>query len=193
MRALVDKAEREDRSPRGLIEALKVLLAFVIGFAILAAVLYFIVPRRSPEDLQEAARKGNAAQASLELSTELYRSGPRRAYVGATMDPRFASYVQEYVRKVETLANASYPPEIRGIDGRVQVTVAIRFDGHIESVEVKKASGSALLDEIAVRLVRSAGPFVSFPEELRRDADVLHITRTFEFGKRDSAKAAFGD
>jgi protein TonB len=46
---------------------------------------------------------------------------------------------------------------------------------------VLRPSGQPLLDEAAVRIVNLAGPYPPFPPEIRKEADVLHITRTWEF------------
>ena len=36
-------------------------------------------------------------------------------------------------------------------------------------------------DDAAVRIVRLAGPYAPFPEDIRRETDILHITRTWQF------------
>lgn len=192
VRALVEKAQREDRGGARFREGLKVLFLFVlvIGLAILLGIFVFGDPPHSAEKLRESELKGRAAQASLEMSTASYLSKPRRVFVDATASPPFAAYAQRTLNKIEAFTNANYPPEIRGIDGRVRLTMAIRFDGHIESVMVNTPSGNDVLDITAVRLVRLAEPYAPFPEELRREADVVDITRTFEFGLPGSTKAA---
>ena len=63
--------------------------------------------------------------------------------------------------------------------------MSIRADGSIENVEVKKKSGHRMLDAAAVKIVEMAGPYSPFPEDIRRDTDILNITRTWTFAKGD--------
>jgi protein TonB len=65
------------------------------------------------------------------------------------------------------------------------VTVAIRADGTVEKVEIDRSSGSRILDASVEKIVQLAGPFKSFPAELRKEMDVLHITRNWAFTRSD--------
>jgi protein TonB len=46
---------------------------------------------------------------------------------------------------------------------------------------VLHSSGHKILDDAAVRIVRMAAPFSPFPEEIRKETDILDITRTWQF------------
>ena len=59
--------------------------------------------------------------------------------------------------------------------------VALLPDGTIKEVRILKSSGTKLLDDSAVRIVRLAAPFAPFPDDLRREVDVLQIIRTWKF------------
>ena len=61
------------------------------------------------------------------------------------------------------------------------VTVAIRSDGSVESIEFVLSSGAADVDEAIRRLVRSLEHYQPFPPELSRDYDVIEIRRTWHF------------
>ena len=65
------------------------------------------------------------------------------------------------------------------------VTVAVRADGTVENIEIDRSSGSRILDISVEKIVQLAGPFKPFPAELRKDADVLHITRNWAFTRSD--------
>jgi len=67
--------------------------------------------------------------------------------------------------------------------------VSIRADGSLEAVEVNKSSGSRILDAAAVKIVEMAAPYAAFPPDVRRDTDILHITRTWTFTKGDELVA----
>ena len=54
-----------------------------------------------------------------------------------------------------------------------------------ESIELDRSSGLKVLDDAAFRIVRMASPYASFPADIRRDTDLLVITRTWFFGRGD--------
>jgi protein TonB len=53
----------------------------------------------------------------------------------------------------------------------------------VEQVEIDKSSGHRILDAAAVKIVEMAAPYAAFPPDIRRDTDILHITRTWTFTK----------
>ena len=65
------------------------------------------------------------------------------------------------------------------------LTVAIRNDGSLERIELNRTSGHKLLDEAAQRIVRLAAPYAAFPDAIRRDTDIIEITRTWSFTGTD--------
>ncbi len=46
-----------------------------------------------------------------------------------------------------------------------------------------------MLDAAAVKIVEMAAPFAAFPPDIRRDTDILHITRTWTFTKGDELRS----
>jgi len=73
--------------------------------------------------------------------------------------------------------------------GELILTVSIKSDGSIERVEVNKSSGKRILDAAAVKIVEMAGPYAPFPADIKRDTDILDITRTWTFAKGDELRA----
>jgi protein TonB len=65
------------------------------------------------------------------------------------------------------------------------MTVEIRSDGTIESIEINQKSGNKILDEAAKNIVRMAAPYAPFPPEMKRTTDILGITRTWTFTQED--------
>jgi len=45
-----------------------------------------------------------------------------------------------------------------------------------------------VLDAAAVHIVEMSAPFAPFPPDIKRDTDILHITRTWSFTKGDQLK-----
>jgi protein TonB len=55
----------------------------------------------------------------------------------------------------------------------------------VESIELDRSSGLKVLDAAAFKIVRMATPFAAFPPDIKRDTDLLVITRTWFFGQGD--------
>jgi protein TonB len=46
-----------------------------------------------------------------------------------------------------------------------------------------------VLDAAAVKIVEMSAPFAPFPPDIRRDTDVLHITRTWMFTRGEGLRS----
>jgi len=120
----------------------------------------------------------------INQSLQAYAKRPKQVYVSArTQEFKYANYMAEWVKKVERVGNLNYPDAARreGISGKLLLDVALNPDGSVRNISVVKTSGHAVIDDAAIRIVRLAGPYPPFPPEISKEADVLHITRTWEF------------
>ena len=59
----------------------------------------------------------------------------------------------------------------------------------MESVEVSRSSGQRILDAAAQRIVKLASPFSPLPPDIRKDTDILSITRTWTFTSTDKLES----
>lgn len=121
--------------------------------------------------------------AELERQSQAYAKRPKRKFVSAnTKEYEFATYMRAWVARVEKIGNLNYPAEARArnLHGQLVLTVAVRRDGSVESIDVIQPSGYPVLDDAAVRTVRLAEPFAPLPKTAEA-IDVLHITRTWQF------------
>ena len=112
----------------------------------------------------------------------------RRRFVGArTQEFRFARYVEDWRLKIERIGELNYPQAARDrrLYGSLVVTVSIRADGSLESVDINRSSGERILDQAAVRIVHLAAPYAPFPPDIAKDTDILSITRTWQFTRED--------
>ncbi|MDA0224549.1 MAG: TonB family protein [Proteobacteria bacterium] len=139
---------------------------------------------RELADLSMAALK---LQAAIDRQTHEYQKRPRKKFIGArATEYRFAQYEEDWRLKVERVGTLNYPPEARGkLYGNLRLTVTLRPDGVVDSIELDRSSKLKVLDEAAFRIVRMAAPYGAFPPEIRRDTDLLVITRTWFFGDGD--------
>lgn len=134
------------------------------------------------------------AQISKEYSA--YQQRPKRHFVGGrTQEYRFATYVDGWRQKIERVGNLNYPEQARarGIQGSVQVTVAIKANGEVENIEIHSKRANKVLQDAVLRIVRLSSPFEVFPKSFRADTDILHITRTWIFGPGDVLSAEVGE
>jgi protein TonB len=148
-----------------------------------------LVPETEPGDLSAS----KLIERSLEMvnlseqiseSMQAYARRPRQVYVSArTREFKYANYMNEWVQKVERVGNLNYPDVARreGLSGKLLLDVALNPDGTVRNISVLRPSGHAVIDEAAIRIVTLAAPFPPFSADIRKEADVLHITRTWEF------------
>ena len=127
-------------------------------------------------------------EAQIAKDMDAYQKRPKRKFIGARAEEyRFARYVEDWRLKVERIGNLNYPEAARQqkLYGSLLVTVAIKADGTIENVEVNRSSGKRILDAAAVKIVEMAAPYAPFPPDIKRDTDIIHITRTWTFARGD--------
>ena len=144
------------------------------------------------KDLVERQLEIERLEAQIRREHQAYQERPRRKFLGArTEEYRFAHYIDNWRAKVERIGTLNYPAEARErrIYASLRLTVAIKANGEIEDVEVNKSSGYPFLDQAAKRIVRMAAPFEPFPTDIKRDTDILHITRTYTFTRADQVTA----
>jgi protein TonB len=143
--------------------------------------------------LNQQAREMAQLQARISQQWDEYQKRPKRAFVGANVrEYAFARYVEDWVTKVERIGNVNYPEAARrqGIYGSLKLTVSIYADGRIENIEVDRSSGSKILDTAAIKIVELAAPYAAFPDDMRKKADILSITRTWTFTRSDQLVGA---
>lgn len=139
-------------------------------------------------DLVEHALEIARLEAQITRDFSAYQKLPHRKFIGArTQEYRYAQYIEDWRIKVERIGNLNYPALARQqkIFGQLRLTVSIRSDGSLESVEVTKSSGQRILDAAAVRIVKLAAPYAPFPEDISKETDVLSIVRTWTFTAND--------
>jgi len=126
-------------------------------------------------------------QGQIDRQTEAYNQRPKKHfYSPRTSAYRFAQYVEDWRQKIERIGNLNYPEAAKGrLYGSLIITVEIKADGSVATVEIDRPSGKSILDDAARRIVRLAGPYAPFPPDVRRDTDILSITRTWSFTSSD--------
>ncbi len=144
-------------------------------------------PEVSGRDLASRAIALARLEGEIAKDIDEYNQRPKRRFLGARVEEyRFAQYVEDWRQKVERIGNLNYPDSAKGkLYGSLVLTVAIKKDGELERVELNRSSGHKVLDEAALRIVKLAAPYAVFPDAVRRDTDILEITRTWSFTGAD--------
>lgn len=138
----------------------------------------------SATELVERSMEMIALNREISQSLQVYSEAPKQKYISArTREFKYATYMRDWVAKVERIGQLNYPDEARRqhLSGQLMVDVAINPDGTVQEITVIRPSGHKILDDAAVRIVQLASPFAPFPEDIRQDTDVLHVTRTWVF------------
>lgn len=138
-------------------------------------------------DLANAALSLARLEGQIARNIEDYNKRPRKKFIGARVEEyRFAQYVEDWRLKVERIGNLNYPSAAKGRHyGNLVLTVVIKSDGSLDRVEINRPSGQQVLDNAARRIVEMAAPYPPFPDGIRRDTDILEITRTWSFTTSD--------
>jgi len=144
-------------------------------------------PQVSGRDMADRSLAMLNLQAQIARQVQAYQERPRKRFIGANArEYRFAQYEEDWRAKIERVGTLNYPAEARGkLYGMLQLTVTIRPDGSVESIEMNRSSGLKILDAAAHRIVQLAAPFAAFPADIRKDTDLLVITRTWFFAQGD--------
>lgn len=126
----------------------------------------------------------SSLEAQFSQQRQEYAKRPRikRLTAASTMQEPGAYYKETWRRKVERVGNMNYPAQARKekLYGELRLMVAINRDGTLHDVELLESSGSTVLDDAAIRIVKLAAPYAPFGNDLR-DYDRVEIIRTWRF------------
>ena len=138
-------------------------------------------------DLAQNALAIARLEGQIDKSIDEYNKRPRKKFIGARAEEyRFAQYIEDWRQKIERLGTLNYPEAARGkLYGSLMLSISVRADGSVDRMEVLRSSGHTVLDDAARRIVQLASPFAPFPQDIRRDTDVIEITRTWVFTNAD--------
>ncbi len=134
----------------------------------------------------ENTSRNQTARLAQEISDqiELEAEKPRTKYLNSsTREFVPARYMRQWIDRVERIGNLNYPDQARRnkLSGTLILDVVLNADGKLVKTDLRRSSGHQLLDDAARRIVELAAPYPPFPPKLKKEADVIHITRSWEF------------
>ena len=128
----------------------------------------------------------NIARLAEELDNKIeYQSNTAKTKFLNSSTKEFvpAQYMHQWISRVERIGNLNYPDRARRekLNGTLILDVVINANGKLVKTDLRRSSGHQLLDDAAKRIVQLAAPYSPFPKKLKEVADVIHITRSWEF------------
>ncbi len=80
---------------------------------------------------------------------------------------QYISYFASIKRKIELVWQYPYEAAVAGIQGELVLDFVIARSGKVDSIELVRGSGSKILDDEAIRSIRTAAPFDPIPAEYK--------------------------
>jgi protein TonB len=136
-----------------------------------------------PLETRPIAQVGINAQAADESLRLRGAPGTNDRLLADTRESQIAGYLDGWKRRIERAGTLNFPNEARrrSLSGNPVLEVAIRADGSLEQVIVRRSSGHSELDNAAVGIVRLASPFDPFPPTMRERYPVLRFAYEWQF------------
>jgi protein TonB len=103
-----------------------------------------------------------------------------------TRESSIAAYLDHWKRRIETVGDDYFPKlgSLEGLTGSPTLEVSIDASGQLAEVIIRKSSGSKVLDQAALDILRQASPFDPFPAEVRADYDSLRFAYKWLFREK---------
>jgi protein TonB len=162
-------------------------------------------PRTQPQpDARTAMALRSGSEQTLPLPQEkqatllIHDDNPRQLVISAdTSESNIAGYLSKWKGRIEAVGQEYFPElgELDGLTGSPTLEVSISASGELAEVIIRKSSGSAIIDQAALDILRRASPFEPFPAEVRTEYDSLRFAYKWLFGANSvpaSASAASG-
>ncbi len=132
--------------------------------------------------------------AEMSQQEERYAKRPRIHFIDslATKGSVEAEYILNWSKKLERIGNINFPPRALALSlsGTLILNATLDRAGRVVEIQVSTSSGSKILDDGAIKIVKLAAPYEPLPSKIRAKYDRLNITRTIVFNKRKGESAA---
>jgi len=139
----------------------------------------------TPEQItrEEKRRRLIKLLAEIERRIQQENARPKKRYVSpATREVPYAIYYDTMRRLIEDMGTTNFPTAGgKKLYGELTMLITVNHDGQVLATEVVDSSGIPLLDRRAELIARSAGPFGSFSDDMRRGFDQLVLVSRFKF------------
>ncbi len=117
----------------------------------------------------------------------IHDDDPRQLIISAdTRESTIAAYLDNWKRRIEAVGDEYFPElgELDNLTGSPTLEVSIDATGQLYEVIIRKSSGSRVLDQAALDILRRASPFDPFPAEISADYDRLRFAYKWLFSEQ---------
>lgn len=132
--------------------------------------------------------------AEMSVQEERYAKRPRIHFIDSlsTRGTVEAEYIHNWSKKLERIGNINFPPRALALSlsGTLVLNATLDRAGRVVEILISTSSGSKILDDGAIRIVKLAAPYEPLPPKIRAKYDRLNITRTIVFHKGDGDSEA---
>jgi protein TonB len=152
-------------------------------------ILYFAAPQAADKPAQMPLlleKRPDLGMAPNDDGVELRMRGEARQQLWIAADTResdVAVYLDSWRRKIERVGTVNFPDVARRrkLSGQPVIEVTIGADGKLLDTVLRRSSGHVEIDEAAMRILKLASPYDSFPAGLAKTHDQIRIAYEWQF------------
>ena len=150
-----------------------------------------------PIDKEISEQTNEIAQLMAEMSKEEehYAKRPRIHFIDSISAKSAveAEYIDTWAKKLERIGNINFPKQALqlSLSGTLILNATLDRAGRVVEIQINVSSGSKILDDAALRIVKLASPYEPLPQEVREKYDRLNITRSIIFHKEGGDRPSF--
>lgn len=160
-------------------------------------------PEEQPQEEQKTVVVDNSEKteaikklmAEMNQQEERFAKRPRIHFVDSlsTRGSVEAEYILKWSKKLERIGNINFPQRALelSLSGTLILNTTLDRAGRVVEIEISSSSGSKILDNAALKIVKLASPYQPLPKEIRKKYDRLNITRTIVFHKKNGSHGQF--
>lgn len=152
-------------------------------------------PVRTVVDNSEQTEAIAKLMAEMSQQEERFAKRPRIHFIDSlsakgTVE---AEYIYTWSKKLERIGNINFPQKALdlSLSGTLILNTTLDRAGRVVEIQISVSSGSKILDDAAIKIVKLAAPYEPLPKKIRAKYDRLNITRTIVFHKAQGEKAVF--
>ena len=128
-----------------------------------------------------------------DASMQIRDDDPKQFVISAdTRETVYALYLNNWKTRIEAVGDEYFAEfaDIGDLSGDLTLQVKIAASGQLIEVIVEKSSGSRVVDQAALDILRRAAPFDPFPDEVADEYERFLFRYKWLFGKKDPTAAA---
>jgi protein TonB len=162
---------------------------------------------RVADELRDQPHPENSTAIALEMGNDetlplpqdedatmsIHDDDPRHLITSVdTRESTIAAYLDNWKRRIEAVGDEYFAElgDLDGLTGSPTLQVKIEASGQLSEVIIRKSSGSRVVDQAALDILRRASPYAPFPEEVAVDYDRVQFAYKFLFSKQLIPSAA---